>query len=283
MNTIIVGEIGINHSGSIELAKKLIDICFELGIHYVKFQKRDIESCYTKAFLDSPRESMWGNTQRDQKEGLEFTLEEYIEIDRYCREKGNIRWFASPWDLKSIDFLESYFPTLPYLKIPSAKITDEVFLNRCKEAKFDLIMSTGMSSLEIVKKATSLLVGNKYGYMLKYLLGCTSSYPCPTKDINLNQLKILKHYFQTPYCDIGWSDHSGGILFPALSTALGAKMIEVHITLNRSMVGSDQASSLEPEGLRHLIKYVKAIEEGLGNPVKEVQESEIPIIKKLRG
>ena len=279
METIIVGEIGINHSGSVPIVKQLINVCADLKIPYVKFQKRDIASCYTKEFLDSPRESPWGKTQRDQKEGIEFSLEDYKEIDRYCREKG-ILWYARPWDMQSIAFLVGNFPNIPFLKIASAKITDTDFLNSCKESGYDLILSTGMSDLQMVQKAVSSIVGSG---KLKYVLGCISSYPCPTKDINLNQLKFLSHYFRTPTCSIGWSDHSGGILFPALSVAFGAKMVEVHITMDRRMYGSDQASSIEPQGLRKLVKYIEEIEEGLGEPNKVIQESEIPIIKKLRG
>jgi len=278
MNSVIlVGEIGINHNGDMRIIKQLIDTCSDLNIPYVKFQKRDITLCYTKEFLDSPRESLFGKTQRAQKEALELSLEQYQEIDEYCKEKGNVSWFASPWDLQSIAFLKSNFPNMSYLKIPSAKVTDEVFLKKCVETGFDLIMSTGMCDLKMVGKAVSTITDK-----LRFLLGCTSSYPCPLKDINLNQIKFLSYYFKTPYCDIGWSDHTGGILFPSLAVSHGAKMIEVHITLDRKMYGSDQSSSLEPEGIRHLVKYIKAIEEGMGEPCKEIQESEIPIIKKLR-
>ena len=279
METIIVGEIGINHSGSVPIVKQLINVCADLNIPYVKFQKRDVISCYTKEFLDSPRESPWGKTQRSQKKGIEFNLEQYKEISNYCKER-EISFFASPWDKQSIAFLVGNFPNMPYLKIPSAKITDTDFLNRCQESGYDLILSTGMSDLQMVQKAVSSIVGSG---KLKYVLGCISSYPCPTKDINLNQLKFLSHYFRTPTCSIGWSDHSGGILFPALSVAFGAKMVEVHITMDRRMYGSDQASSIEPQGLRKLVKYIEEIEEGLGEPNKVIQESEIPIIKKLRG
>jgi len=280
MNTILIGEIGLNHNSDMLTIKQLINVCSDLNIPYVKFQKRDINSCYTKEFLDSTRESPWGKTQRAQKEGLELSLEQYQEIDMYCKGKGNIEWFASPWDVASIAFLESNFPNIPYLKIPSAKITDMDFLYKCRESRFNLILSTGMSSLTTVQKAVELLVGSG---KLMYVLGCTSSYPCPTKDINLNKLKFLSHYFRTPTCAIGWSDHSGGILFPALSVAYGTKMVEVHITMDRRMYGSDQPSSIEPQGLRKLVKYIEEIEEGLGEPNKTVQESEIPIIKKLRG
>jgi len=278
METIIVGEIGLNANGDINIAKQLIDVCSDLNIPYVKLQKRNIEDVYTKEFLDSPRESPWGNTQRQQKEVLEFNLEQYQEIDMYCKGKGNIDWFCSPWDIQSINFLLAFFPNMPYLKIPSAKITDEAYLQKCADSGFDSIMSTGMSNLEMVQKAVLIVKDS-----LKFLLGCTSSYPCPTKDVNLSQLRFLSHYFRTPTCSIGWSDHSGGILFPALSVAYGAKMVEVHITMDRRMYGSDQPSSIEPQGLRKLIKYIEEIEEGLGNPIKEIQESEIPIIKKLRG
>ena len=277
MNTVIIGEIGINHNSDMNIIKQLIDTCSDLNIPYVKFQKRDINLCYTKEFLDSPRESPWGETQRAQKEGLELSLEQYYGIDEYCKEKGNIQWFASPWDLKSISFLKEFFPHMPYLKIPSAKVTDEEYLKKCVESGFDLIMSTGLCDLAMVQKAV-LIVKDK----LRFLLGCTGSYPTPLKDINLNQIRFLSYYFKTPYCDIGWSDHTGGILFPSLAVSHGAKMVEVHCTLDRKLYGSDQSSSLEPEGLRHLVKYIKAIEEGMGEPCKEIQESEIPIIKKLR-
>jgi len=273
----IIAEIGIDADGDIGVAKQLINVAKEAGCNYVKFQKRDIDSVYTKEQLDSYRESQWGVTFRQQKEGLEFNLEQFREIDNYCKEK-EIPFFVSPWDLKSIDFLRLNFPNMPYLKIPSAKVTDEDYLKKCAESGFDLIISTGMCDLGMVQKAV-LIIKDK----LKYLLACTSSYPCPTKEINLNQLKFLSHYFRTPTCNIGWSDHSGGILFPAIAAAFGAEIIEVHITLSRTRVGTDHCSSLEPEGLKHLIKYVKAIELGLGEPNKVIQESEIPIIKKLRG
>ena len=277
METIIVAEIGLNANGDINIAKQLIDVCSDLKIPYVKFQKRDIISCYIKEFLDSPRESPWGKTQREQKEGLEFNLKQYKEIDEYCKQKGNIQWFASPWDMQSIFFLQSNFPNMPYLKIPSARVTDEIYLNKCNDSKFPIIISTGMSNLQMVQNAVMTCRNTKF------VLGCTSAYPCPTKDINLAQLRFLAHYFRTPDREVGWSDHSGGILFPALSVAYGAKLVEMHITMDRRMYGNDQASSVEPQGLQKLIKYIEEIEIGMGNPIKEIQESEISIIKKLRG
>lgn len=279
MKTIIVGEIGINHAGDINVAKQLIDVCSDLNIPYVKFQKRTIEDVYTKEFLDSLRESPWGKTQRAQKEGLEFSLGEYEEIDAYCGDKGNIGWIASPWDINSINFLLFNFPNMHYLKIPSAKLNDLVYLRKCRETNIPIIMSTGMSNLCDLNESISCLGGIEN---VKYILGCTSSYPTPTKDVNLNQLKVLNYYYGSDY-KIGWSDHTGGILFPALSTVFGAKMVEVHITLDRRMYGSDQASSIEPSGLRKLVKYIEEIELGLGEPIKEIKESEKPIIVKLRG
>ncbi len=277
IKTVIICEIGINHNGNMNVVKDLIDICSDLNIPYVKFQKRDINSCYTKEFLDSPRESSWGNTQRAQKEALELSLEQYQEIDDYCKQKGNIKWFASVWDIKSIDFLKDNFSSMPYLKIPSAKVTDELFLKKCVESGFDLIMSTGMSDLPMIQKAV-LLVKDR----LRFLLGCTSSYPTPLKDINLNQIRFLSYYFKTLYCDIGWSDHTGGILFPMLAVSFGSKLLEFHVTLDRRMSGSDQSSSIEPQGIRKLIKQIEELEVGIGEPKKEIQFSEIKIIEKLR-
>lgn len=279
METIIVGEIGINANGDINVAKQLIDICSDLNIPYVKFQKRTIEDVYTKEFLDSPRESPWGKTQKDQKEGLEFSLEDYQEIDVYCKKKGNIDFFVSPWDINSINFILAFFPNTPFLKVPSAKLNDNLYLRKCRETNIPIIMSTGMSKLYDLAEPISCLGSIEN---VKYILGCTSSYPTPTKDINLNQLKILTYYYGSNY-KIGWSDHTGGILFPALSTVFGAKMVEVHITLDRRIYGSDQASSIEPSGLRKLVKYIEEIELGLGDPIKEIKESEKPIIAKLRG
>lgn len=278
METIIVGEIGINANGDINVAKQLIDICSDLNIPYVKFQKRDINFCYTEEQLNSYRESPWGKTFRQQKEGIEFSLEDYQEIDEYCKNKGNIGWFASPWDLPSIFFLKANFPNMHYLKIPSAKLDDITYLRKCGETGFELVMSTGMSSLSDLDESICCLGGIEN---VKYILGCTSSYPTPTKDVNLNQLKILSYYYGSDY-KIGWSDHTGGILFPTLSTVFGAKMVEVHITLDRRMYGSDQASSIEPSGLRKLVKYIEEVELGLGEPIKEIKESEKSIIAKLR-
>ena len=277
MNTVIIGECGINHNSDINIAKQLIDVCSELNLPYVKFQKRDIESTYTKEFLDSPRESPWGNTQRAQKEALELSLEQYKEIDEYCNKKGNIGWFASPWDLKSITFLKENFPNMPYLKIPSAKVTDEEYLKKCVESGFDLIMSTGMSDLSMVQKAV-LIVKDK----LKYLLHCCSTYPNKTEELNLSQIRLLSYYFKNLNCKIGFSNHHQSVLFMAEAVIFGAEMIETHITLGRHLYGSDQSVSIEPQGLRKLIKYIKETEKAIGTLDKKILDSEIPIMNKLR-
>lgn len=279
-NTLIVCEIGLNANGDIDIAKQLIDVAKNTGCDYVKFQKRDIESCYTKEFLDSPRESPWGKTQREQKVGLEFSLDQYKEIDSYCKEK-DIGWFLSPWDLYSIDFIVLNFPDIPYIKIPSAKITDTEFLKRCRASGRDLIMSTGMSDLDMVQKAVSLLRDCDVDH-LKYILHCVSTYPCKDTELNLLQIKLLFHYFRTPSCKIGFSNHHPSIIFMPQAVLLGAEMIEVHITLDRTMYGTDQSSSIEPFGLRKLVQYIEGTERAFGSLNKVILESEIPIAKKLR-
>lgn len=277
MNTVIIGEIGINHNSDMVIIKQLIDFCSDLNIPYVKFQKRDIDFCYTKEQLDSYRESPWGKTFREQKEGLELNLEQYYEIDDYCNSKGNIGWFASPWDLKSIDFLKNNFPNMPYLKVPSAKLNDNTYLRKCRETNIPIIMSTGMSNLSMINEAMGIL-----GENIKFLLHCTSTYPSKTEDLNLIQIKELKYYFETESCQIGFSNHHPSILFMVESVLLGAKMIEVHITLGRHLYGSDQAVSIEPEGLKKLIKYIEETEKAIGTIGKTILESEIPIMNKLR-
>jgi len=275
---IIIAEVGINADGDIKEAKKLIEMAKDCGSDFIKFQKRDINLVYTESQLNSYRESPFGTTFREQKEGLEFDLEEYKEIDRYCKEK-EIPWFASAWDLKSIDFLVNNFPNMLYLKIPSAKLNDPTFLRKCKESNIPLIMSTGMSDMRDIDISLDYLGRDKH---VKYLLGCTSSYPTPAEDINLNQIKLLKYTYGHNY-KIGWSDHSGNVLCPALATSLGIEMLEVHITLSRMKKGSDHSSSIEPEGLRKLVKYIDFIELAMGEIDKKIQESELSIIKKLRG
>jgi len=269
----IVSEVGINHNGDMNAAKDLIDMSALCGIKYVKFQKRDINECYTAEFLDSPRESSYGTTQRDQKEGIEFGKDEYDEIDKYCKDK-NMQWFASPWDLKSVNFLSQY--DIPYIKIPSALITNSPLLQSIKKTNIPVIISTGMSTKEEVDGCINVL-----GDQIKYILACTSTYPTALEEMNMSFINTLRKEYCTKY-KIGFSNHHPGVFFSAVSIVYGAEMIEVHITLDRSMYGSDQAASIEPSGLMKLSKYVKDFCIARGDGLWTVFPNEQKIKDKLR-
>lgn len=269
---LLVAEIGINHNGDLSLAKKLIDVASFSGCDFVKFQKRTVDLVYSKEELDKYRESPWGTTNREQKYGLEFGEGAYDEIDRYCRGKG-VGWFASPWDLKSIDFLERYEP--PFYKVASASLTDIDLLKKIRSTGRKIILSTGMSTKEELDKALMLLGAN-----VEYILACTSTYPTKNEEMNIRFINTLQA--QYPEYKIGFSNHSPGIFFAATSAALGAEMIEFHITLDRSMYGSDQAASIEPAGVTKLSKYVRALEVAMGTGEWIVYESEELIKEKLR-
>ncbi len=271
----LVAEIGINHNASVEIAKKLIDVAASAGCHYVKFQKRDIDLVYTKEELDAPRKSPWGETNRDQKNALEFGWREYQEIGKHCKSR-NIEWFASPWDLHSIQFLKGFFLQTRLLKIPSAMITDKEYLQACRDTHMPLIISTGMSTYEMIDECIEA-VGQERIYCLMH---CTSTYPSKPEELNLNCIRDYK--IRYPWAKIGFSNHNPGIIYMPIAAALGAEMIEFHITLDRSMYGSDQAASIEPEGVHRLAKYIKGVSGAMGDGVKRVYESEIPIMKKLR-
>ncbi|GAG08598.1 unnamed protein product, partial [marine sediment metagenome] len=249
----VVAEIGINHNGSVKIAKEMIRVAKEAGCDFVKFQKRDIYLVYTKEELDKYRESPWGTTNRDQKTGLEFEVE-YDEIDRYCKEKG-IRWFASPWDCNSVEFLEKY--NLSYTKIASPCVTDIVLLNAIKKTKRPVILSTGMSTKKEVDDAINIL-----GDQIEYLLACTSTYPTTDDEMNLKFIERLK--VEYPQYKVGFSNHSPGIIYLCAAAAIGAKMLEFHITLDRSMYGSDQAASIEVSGIQKVVKHVRNIEKAMG-------------------
>jgi N-acetylneuraminate synthase len=272
--TEIIAEIGINHNGEVNLAKKMIDVASSSGCDYVKFQKRTIDIVYTQEELDAPRKSPWGNTFRVQKEGLEFGYEEYKELSQYCKERG-IKWFASPWDIVSLKFLDS-FPDCAFIKIPSALITSERLLNECFYTDKQIIISTGMSDLPMVERAVSILGEKK----IHCIMQCTSTYPSLPEELNLKCIQTLKERF--PWAKIGFSNHSPGIIYMPLAVALGAEMIEYHITLDRASYGSDQPASIEPEGTFKLVKYIRGVEKAMGDGVKKIYESELPIIKKLR-
>ena len=268
-----IAEIGINHNVDIKIAKDLIKIAKDAGCDAVKFQKRTIDLVYSKEKLSSLRESPWGTTELQQKEGLEFGESEYDEIDKFCK-KINIDWFASAWDFKSLNFLKKY--DLKYNKIASAMIVDLVFLKAVALEKKHTFISTGMSEMEDIEKAVNIFRENNCSFELMH---CVSTYPTKDEDNNLNVIKTLREKFK---CKVGFSGHESGIAISIGAAALGATSIERHITLNRSMYGSDQAASLEPSGLRFLVGAVKKIPISIGDGVKRFLESEKIIAKKLR-
>ena len=269
----MIGEAGINHNGDLNIAKELIDMAVSCGCDAVKFQKRTIDKVYTKEFLDSARESPWGKTQRDQKKGLEFEKKEYDEIDMYCKVEG-IEWFASAWDINSLNFLKQY--NLKYNKIASAMLTNLPFVEEvAKQGKLTFI-STGLSEMEDIDNAVNAFRYHKCPFVLMH---CVGIYPCPDEKLNLRMVRRLKKRYN---CDVGYSGHSPGINDAVVATVLGAKYIEKHITLNRTMYGSDQPSSLEKKGLEYVVENCRAIEKMLGSGKKELLGEERAIRDKLR-
>ena len=273
MSVFVIGEIGINHNGDVEIAKRLIDVAKLAGCDAVKFQKRTVEKVYTKAELDKPRESPWGTTNREQKLGLEFGKEEYDEIDRYCKEKG-IYWFASAWDLDSVDFLKQY--DLKYNKIASAMLTNIPLLEAVAEQKKYTFVSTGMSTMDEIRAAVEVFRKHDCPFELMHTV---STYPMNNEDANLLMIPTLRKEFG---CNVGYSGHERGLQITLAAVALGATSVERHITLDRTMYGSDQAASVEPEGLIRLVRDIRIIEKALGDGVKRVIDAEIPVRKKLR-
>ncbi|MEK6927622.1 MAG: N-acetylneuraminate synthase family protein [Nanoarchaeota archaeon] len=266
-----IAEIGINHNGDLAIAKKLIDIAIESGCDAVKFQKRTVEVVYSEEELARPRESPFGKTNGDLKRGLEFGQKEYEEIDRYCRKK-NIMWFASSWDEASVDFIEQFDP--PCYKIASASITDTDLLEHVADKGKAIIMSTGMSDHKIIRDAIKALEGVDL-----VLMHTVSTYPAKLEELNLSAIQTMVRTYDLP---TGYSGHEVG-LFPSLCAAvLGACVIERHITLDRSMWGTDQSASVEPHGLKKLIEEIRDWETARGNGVKSILDSEIPVMKKLR-
>ena len=267
-------EIGINHNGDLEIAKKLIDVTVEAGCDAVKFQKRAIEKVYSKAVLDTPRESPWGKTTREQKLGLEFEKAEYDIIDQYCKEK-NIEWYASSWDIDSQLFLQNY--NLKHNKVASAMLTNHKLLEVIAKERKPTFISTGMSTMDEIKDAVRIFEKYDCKFSLQH---SNSSYPMKEEEANLNCITTLQKEFR---CDVGYSGHeTSGYLVCVSAVILGAKSIERHITLDRSMYGSDQAASLEPMGLKRVVNDIRRIEAILGDGEKRVWSSEIPVMKKLR-
>ncbi len=273
MDIEIIGELGINHNGDLNLAKKMIDVCVAAGVDYIKVQKRDIDLVYSKEELDKPRESPWGTTTREQKQGLEFKKIDYIEIDNYCHDKG-IKWFASPWDVNSAAFLGAF--DIPFIKIPSALITNVELIDVCKQTGKSIILSTGMSTIQEIGDAVDIIGKSN----IECIMHCTSTYPTNPIEINIKAIKQLRNVF--PYTRIGFSNHYSGLMAMLLAAAQGVDMIEFHITLDRTMYGSDQAASIEPQGVFELMSRLKLIEKMMGDGEKKVYDSELPIIKKLR-
>lgn len=269
--TFVVAEIGINHNGDIDLAKRLIDVAAEAGCDAVKFQKRTVEVVYTPEELARPRENPFGTTNGDLKRGLELGYEQYSEIDRHCKECG-IPWFASCWDEASVDFLAGFDPLC--FKIASACLTDDNLLRYNRSKGKPIILSTGMSTLEQVDHAVEIL-----GKKDLILLHCTSTYPAKLEELNLKAILALKERYDVP---IGYSGHEVGLYTSLAAAVFGACFIERHITLDRAMWGSDQAASVEPQGFVRLIKDIRAVEIAMGDGIKRVYDSERPILQKLR-
>ena len=267
-----IAEIGINHNGDLKICKELIDLSKEAGFDAVKFQ-RDIDLVYSKEMLDSPRESPWGKTQRDQKQGLEFNEKEYDEINEYCKTK-KIEWFASAWDLNSLAFLKKY--ELKYNKIASAMIVDKNFLKEVAKEKKHTFISTGMSTMKNIEDAVNIFKDEKCSFELMH---CVSTYPMETEDANLNVINTLKEKFD---CDVGYSGHESGLAVSFAASTMNISSLERHITLNRSMYGSDQAASLEPGGFNFLISTINKMLISYGDGNKRFDEKEIKVASKLR-
>jgi|TARA_B100002003_G_scaffold89504_1_gene83690 N-acetylneuraminate synthase len=271
----IIAEIGINHNGDVEIAKKLIDVACLAGVDAVKFQKRTIGLVYTDEELNSPRESPWGTTNRSQKEGLELGFVEYKEIDSYCKEK-NIDWLASAWDPESKKFLRQF--DLKYNKVASAMLTNMELLNMIAEEQKYTFISTGMSELGDIDRAVGVFKKHDCSFELMH---CISTYPMNNEeDANLRVINTLKDRYQ---CNIGYSGHEVGLAISYGAVALGITSLERHITLNRAMYGSDQAASVEPAGFIQLCGTVRKIRRAMGDGVKRVTEGEVKVRKKLRG
>lgn len=273
MKTYIIAEIGINHNGSMEIAKKLIDIAKTAGCDAVKFQKRNPDVCVPEHQKNVMRDTPWGTmTYLEYKYKIEFEKKEYDEIDRYCKER-DIAWSASPWDIDSLEFLSQY--DIPFIKLPSAMLTNKELLQKTKETGKKIILSTGMSTIEEIDEAVDILKGSDFA-----LLHCNSTYPCPVEELNLSCIKTMKERYQ---CQVGYSGHEFRLGTTVAAIYLGAEILERHITLDRTMWGTDHLSSIEPQGLIKLVKGVRELEDAHGDGIIGVTESELPFRKKLRG
>ena len=273
MSIVIIAEVGINHNGDMEICKELIDVAVDAGCDAVKFQKRDIYNVYTQDFLDSPRESPWGKTQRAQKEGLEFNKQQFQEISEYCSRKG-INWFASAWDTDSQIFLRQF--DCKYNKVASAMIVHLDLLRMIASEGKHTFISTGMSNYDDIERAVDIFRSANCSFELMHTV---STYPMRDEDANLRLIDTLRNRFQ---CNVGYSGHEVGLAISYAAAALGITSLERHITLDRAMYGSDQAASIEPSGLRQLVGAVRKIQNAMGDGEKRMIDAEVPIARKLR-
>jgi N-acetylneuraminate synthase len=270
--TFVVAEIGINHNGDLDVAKKLIDAAFVAGCDAVKFQKRTPEICVPPDQRERPRETPWGvMTYMEYRERLELGQSEYAEIDRYCREKG-IAWLASCWDVPSVDFIERFDPV--GYKVASACLTDDDLLRHTNAQGRPIILSTGMSTMAEIRRAVALLDRDRL-----VITHTTSSYPCAPADLNLRMIPTLAREFG---CPVGYSGHEVGLQTTIAAVALGAALVERHVTLDRAMWGSDQAASVEPWGVMRLVRDIRVVETAMGDGRKRVYDSELPLMERLR-
>jgi N-acetylneuraminate synthase len=268
----IVGEIGINHNGDLEIAKQLIDLAKWAGADAVKFQKRTPKLAVPDDQKDKMRETPWGYiSYLEYRHKVEFGKKEYGEIDAYCRQKG-MTWFVSVWDEPSVDFMEDFYPAC--YKVPSASLTDHKLLKYVADTGRPVILSTGMSTMDQIQEAVRKLVMSRL-----MITHTTSTYPCEPEELNLKMISTLREKFP---CPIGYSGHEVGLVISAVAVAMGACLVERHITLDRAMWGSDQAASVEPGGLQRLVKYIRVTEKAVGDGAKRVYASEQPSLEKLR-
>jgi N-acetylneuraminate synthase len=273
MAIFIVAEIGINHNGDIKICKDLIDVAKSCGCDAVKFQKRDINSVYTQDFLNSPRQSPWGETQKEQKLGLEFNESEYLEIDKYCKHL-EIDWFASAWDLNSQKFLQKF--NCKFNKVASAMIVFEDLVRMIAQEGKHTFISTGMSSYAHIENAVKIFREEKCSFELMHTV---STYPMKDEYANLKMIETLREKFS---CNVGYSGHEVGLAISNAAAALGITSLERHITLDRSMYGSDQSASVEPSGLRNLVGAIRKIEAAMGDGIKKIIDAERPVAENLR-
>ena len=269
--TLIFAEIGINHNGDLDLAKRLISVAVVAGCDAVKFQKRTVDVVYKPEELAAPRESPFGTTNGDLKRALEFDVEDYREIDKYCKQV-KIPWFVSAWDEGAVDDMDEF--NLPWYKIASASLTDDNLLRHTRAKGKPIILSTGMSTIQQIDHAVEVL-----GKQDLILMHACSTYPAYYEELNLNVIPTLKKRYGVP---VGYSGHETGLPSTVAAVALGACCIERHITVDRAMWGSDQAASLEPSGLTKIVSYIRMVEKSMGDGEKRVIDREVPIIKKLR-